>query len=122
MTCAIATALLLSFFPAAALQADLRCVDQLATSLYSSIQERHVLLLYYTTYCPYSQKVLRYLNQIHKTLPMKNLDSDNQARIELKKLGGKMQVPCLSIDGQPMYDSGAIIEWLSQHQDELQPA
>ena len=81
--------------------------------------EKHNLVLYYTTYCPYSQKVLKYLKKIHKQLPMKNLANDPLAKEELKKVGGKMQVPCLVIDGNPMYESNEIIHWLSQHQDEL---
>lgn len=81
--------------------------------------EKHNLVLYYTTYCPYSQKVLKYLNKIHKQLPMKNLANDPLAKEELKKVGGKMQVPCLVIDGTAMYESNEIIHWLSLHQDEL---
>ena len=33
-----------------------------------------------------------------------------------------MQVPCLVIDGTALYESNAIIDWLSQHQDELDEA
>ena len=83
--------------------------------------EKHDLLLYYTTYCPYSQRVLKYLKKIHKLLPMKNLANNPQAKEELRKTGGKMQVPCLVIDGNALYESNAIIDWLSKHKDELGP-
>ena len=77
------------------------------------------LLLYYTSWCPYSQKVLNYLKQIQKTVPMKNLDNDSKAREELKKIGGKAQVPCLVIDQKALYESDAIIKLgfknLTQH-------
>ncbi len=96
--------------------------DRVRDLSFCTAQEKHVIVLYYTSYCPYSQKVLRYLQQIHKQLPMKNLENDPQAKAELKKAGGEMQVPCLIIDGKPLYESDAIIEWLSQHQDELEPA
>lgn len=81
--------------------------------------EKHELVLYYTTYCPYSQRVLKYLKKIHKQLPMKNLANDPQAKDELRRVGGKMQVPCLVVDGTALYESNAIIDWLSKHQDEL---
>ncbi len=83
--------------------------------------QKHVLVLYYTSYCPYSKKVLNYLKKIHKTLPMKNLGNDPKAKEELKEIGGKMQVPCLIIDGHALYQSDAIIKWLSKHQSELEP-
>jgi glutaredoxin 3 len=89
---------------------------------YCATQERHDLVLYYTTYCPYSQKVLRYLQQIHKSVPMVSLDNNPKEKAKLIKEGGKAQVPCLFIDGRAMYESGDIINWLSQHQNELDPA
>ena len=33
----------------------------------------------------------------------------------LIKDGGKMQVPCLFIDGRPMYESDDIAKWLLAH-------
>lgn len=85
-------------------------------------KERPTLLLYYTSYCPYSQKVLKYLKKIHKQVPLKDLEGNSKAKSELKKIGGKMQVPCLVINGKALYESDAIIEWLSQHQDALESA
>ena len=34
---------------------------------------------------------------------------------ELVQLGGKSQVPCLFIDGKPLYESGDIIDWLQNN-------
>ena len=90
-----------------------------AMAIPCATQERHVLLLYYTNYCPYSQKVLTYLKGVHKTLPMKNIEKSPQDKAELKKIGGKVQIPCLIIDGKAMYESDDIIKWLSQHLGEL---
>ncbi|MBS0652704.1 MAG: glutaredoxin [Verrucomicrobia bacterium] len=84
--------------------------------------EKPVLVLYYSPYCGFSQKVLNYLRQIHKTVPMKNVINNPEAKEELRKYGGIMQVPCLFIDGKPLYDSDQIIQWLSQHQEDLDPA
>ena len=45
-------------------------------------------------------------------LPMKNISANSEFRQELITLGGKGQVPCLMIDGKPMYESEDIMEWL----------
>lgn len=86
------------------------------------LNEKPVLVLYYSPYCGFSQKVLNYLRQIHKTVPMKNVINNPEAKEELRKYGGIMQVPCLFIDGKPLYESDQIIQWLSQHQEDLDPA
>jgi len=120
MTQGLFTAVLLAFSSVSIPQVDPPRVNPQQSSLRAS--ENHIVVLYYTTYCPYSQKVLKYLQKIHKQLPMRNLQDDPQAKAELKEIGGKLQVPCLVVDGQTIYESDAIIEWLSQHQDELEPA
>lgn len=79
------------------------------------------LLLFYTPWCPYSQKVLNYLNQIHKSVPMRNIQNDPAGKELLKSKGGKSQVPCLFIDGKALYESDAIIQWIANHRDQLSP-
>ena len=37
---------------------------------------------------------------------------------KLLSVGGKMQVPCLFIDGEPLYESMDIIKWLEEHPEE----
>jgi glutaredoxin len=81
--------------------------------------EKKQLTLYMSPSCPYCQKVMRYLDKIGKTVPMKNTQSDAEARKELKNIGGKSQVPCLFIDGKALYESDAIIDWLCKHKDLL---
>ena len=83
-------------------------------------EQQYTLVLYYTSYCPYCKKVLNYLKQTNRRLSMKDLATDPSAKEELKRIGGKMQVPCLVIDNQALYDSGEIIKWLSQHLDALE--
>jgi glutaredoxin len=85
-------------------------------------EEKPTLVLYYTDYCPYSHKVLRYLQRIHKTVPMKNVGASAADKKELQAVGGKLQVPCLAIDGKALYESDDIIQWLSEHQDCLDPS
>ena len=38
---------------------------------------------------------------------------------ELLRIGGKRQIPCLDIDGQALYESKAIMEWLMENFDQL---
>jgi glutaredoxin len=46
---------------------------------------------------------------------LRNIDDDDDARAELKKLGGKEQVPCLVEDGSALYESADIIKkWVSE--------
>lgn len=85
----------------------------------AAVQEKPILVLYYSSYCPYSQKVLRYLKNIHKTVPMKEVTENPQYKKELSRAGDQV-VPCLIIDGKAVYDADAIIDWLSKHQDQLE--
>ena len=55
--------------------------------------ENHTL--YYKKQCPFCQKVLRFMDQN-----------------DLVRIGGKKQVPCLVINGKPLYESDDIIAYL----------
>jgi len=43
---------------------------------------------------------------------------DEESRKTLVLVGGKEQVPCLFIDGKPLYESSDIIEWLKENPQE----
>jgi glutathione S-transferase len=77
------------------------------------------IALYYSPRCPYCQKVLKYIQDRHLSVPLKNILVDPQAKQELKTKGGLMIVPCLIVNGEAIYDSAVIIDWLSKHQNEL---
>ena len=72
------------------------------------------LTLYYTPSCPYCGKVLRFMEENRIEIPLKNT-YDEKFRQELIKIGGQSQVPCLVIDGQALYESDDIIQWLGEH-------
>lgn len=80
-----------------------------------AMKSSHNLVLFYKPSCPYCKKVLTAINTADKGIQLKNIQSDKQATHELLRIGGKRQVPCLLIDGKPLYESQAIIEWLSQN-------
>ncbi len=70
------------------------------------------LILYYHPGCPYCTKVFRYLNNVDLDVKSVDIWSDDEARQTLLDVGGKTQVPCLFIDGKPMYESDDIIRFL----------
>ena len=84
-----------------------------------SIKKAHVeqpkLVLYIRPTCPYCVKVLNYLKSVNKTVPMKDIGKDAAAAKELVDVGGKRQVPCLFINGKPLYESNAIIKWFKNN-------
>lgn len=69
--------------------------------------------LFYRPTCPFCQKVLSYMREHDIDLPLRDISSDPGARDELVSVGGKSQVPCLFINGAPMYESGDIIAYLA---------
>ena len=72
------------------------------------------LELYYYPECPYCQKVLRAIDALNvaDAIELKDIHKDEGARRTLIDVGGKQQVPCLFIDGVPMYESDDIVTWL----------
>ena len=69
------------------------------------------LTLYYKPTCPYCQKVLAYMQEQDIACEMRDTLQPG-VRDDLIRIGGKGQVPCLVIDGQPMYESDDIIAYL----------
>lgn len=70
--------------------------------------------LFYKPTCPFCKKVLNYMDEQGIDLPLRDVSTDADARGELLSVGGKTQIPCLFIDGEPLYESGDIIDYLSK--------
>lgn len=75
----------------------------------------HKLELYVMTGCPHCIKVKRFLADNGVTIPERNISTDPDAEQTLIAVGGKRQVPCLFIDGAPLYESGDIIAWVQEN-------
>ena len=73
------------------------------------------LTLYHTPHCPYCQRVFSFMKTNNIQLPLKDTSSSPANREELRKIGGKTQVPCLVIDGKAIYESLDIIKWLEEN-------
>ena len=70
------------------------------------------LTLYKFNSCPYCIRVMLQAKALGLSLPMRDTRKEPQAREDLIELGGKSQVPCLVINGKPLYESGDIVRFL----------
>ncbi|MBR3241327.1 MAG: glutathione S-transferase N-terminal domain-containing protein [Parasporobacterium sp.] len=69
--------------------------------------------------CPYCRRVIREIEESGRTdIEYLNIHKSAEARNRLISVGGLEQVPCLFIDGEPLYESADIIHWLKQHPSE----
>ncbi len=75
----------------------------------------HALTLYQYAACPYCQRVLRALPRLGVDVELKDTRNEPSARRELLDLTGRTQVPCLVIDGKPMFESADILAWLEAY-------
>lgn len=67
--------------------------------------------LYYKKSCPYCQKVLRFMEDNHLTMDTRDTTQPGNQN-DLIRIGGKKQVPCLIVNGKPLYESDDIIAYL----------
>lgn len=74
------------------------------------------LELYMFDTCPFCRRVLKYLDESGRTdVELHNIHKNEADRQRLIEVGGVEQVPCLFVDGVPMYESLDIIDWLKAH-------
>ena len=64
--------------------------------------------------CPYCVKVQMFIEELGVEDQIEQLDitKDPAACERLIEVGGKQQVPCLFIDGRPLYESRDIMNWI----------
>jgi glutaredoxin 2 len=75
------------------------------------------LELFYYDQCPFCQRVLNTIKTLglEEKIQFKNtLTDQNNAAFHSQKTG-RNSVPCLYIDDQPMFESGDIMNWLTQN-------
>lgn len=71
-------------------------------------------LLYYKKSCPFCQKVLRFMEANHLTMDTRETTQPGNQN-DLVRIGGKKQVPCLVINGKPLYESDDIVAYLREN-------
>lgn len=74
--------------------------------------EHHTL--YYKKACPYCQKVLRFMEENKITMDTRDTAQPGNQN-DLVRIGGKKQVPCLIIEGRPLYESDDIVAYLKEN-------
>ena len=66
--------------------------------------------------CPYCRKVMNYIRESgREDIIYRDIHKETDSLERLIRIGGKQQVPCLFIDGKPLYESEDIIAWLGEH-------
>ncbi|NLY77722.1 MAG: NrdH-redoxin [Tissierellia bacterium] len=77
------------------------------------------LKLYYKEECPFCKKVIQYMKRKNiSNVEMMDIKADPKNQEDLIRLGGKDQVPMLLIDGEPLYESGDIIQWFKDNYEQ----
>ncbi|MBC8494940.1 glutathione S-transferase N-terminal domain-containing protein [archaeon] len=64
--------------------------------------------------CPYCKKVTNFIAENKINIPIKETWNNDSNQKELFDLAGKLQVPCLEINGKPMHESLDIIDKLRE--------
>lgn len=68
--------------------------------------------LFVGTACPHCRKAENFMEENNIEIQIVNINENRDAMKELIEKGGKRQVPCLFHDGEYMYESNDIIEFL----------
>lgn len=79
------------------------------------------LELYYYDQCPFCQIVLKKIKDLNlqEKVELKNTLEKPSNREYHMSTSGKTTVPCLYIEGKPMFESSDINNWLEQNKDSL---
>lgn len=79
------------------------------------------LELYYYDQCPFCQLVLRKIEseELNSFIDFKNTLTDESNRQFHQQQTGRTTVPCLYIDGKPLFESQDICQWLEQNANQL---
>ncbi len=74
------------------------------------------LVLYKFDSCPYCRRVLRTLGDLHVDVELRDTRDDRHNGTLLYEQTGRTQVPCLFIDGVPLFESRDIVDWLRSYE------
>jgi len=99
----------------------MRGTPTLPSHVPSPDQDRE-LLLYKFDACPYCRRVLSQISRLGVTVPTRDTARDSGARDELRERTGRTQVPCLFVDGEPLFESSDINVWLAAYAERATPS
>lgn len=75
----------------------------------------HTLALYKYDACPYCRRVLSAVQRLGLEVEMRDTMRSATHRADLRSTTGRTTVPCLFIDGTPLFESRDIIAWLEAY-------
>lgn len=91
-----------------------------STGVPTEIPDQADLVLYKFDRCPYCRRTMSAIAQLKLEVKYKDTRENPQFREELIQIGGKSQVPCLLINGKPLYESKDIIRSLKAYAERQQ--
>jgi glutaredoxin len=74
-----------------------------------------LLELYFFESCPYCQRVLNVIQKHNLKVTFLDIYENTNHMQKLMMITGKKTVPCLFIDGQPMFESLDIMAWMENN-------
>lgn len=80
------------------------------------------LVLYASSTCGYCHRVFAHLERLGLEVAVRDVRADLDAHAALREKTGRGQVPCLFIDGDPLFESADIMDWLSRYREQVPPA
>lgn len=80
---------------------------------------KYNLELFYFEECPYCQLVLAKIKDLKIKLDYLNTRTNPEAKKRLQTDTGRSTVPCLYINGKPMFESKDIANWLGKNVNDL---
>ena len=81
-----------------------------------------VLDFYYFEACPYCQRVITVIDKHKIKVNWMDTMKDSANGKKLREVTGRTTVPCLFIDGKPMFESLDIMKWMESNLDNLTKA
>ena len=86
-----------------------------ASGKITEIPDQAELVLYKFDRCPYCRRAMAAIDELGLQVSYKDTRQNPHFREELIQKGGKSQVPCLFINGTPLYESRDIIRSLKAY-------
>ncbi len=75
---------------------------------------------YYYDSCPYCQRVLGTIKKNNIKVNYKDIHEGTVNMQKLLQITGRRTVPCMFINGDPMFESLDIMNWLEKNLDNLE--
>lgn len=79
------------------------------------------LVLYKFDSCFFCRRVFEAIDRLGVQIEYRDVREDPTWRADLRDRTGRTQVPCLLVDGEPMFESRDIVAWLEEqfgHRDD----